>query len=108
MIHRPRPRVRLNKREVFRRDQFCCQYCGRASTRLTLDHVIPRTRGGEYAWENLVSACPQCNHYKGSRTPQEAGMVLRVSPGEPPATAIYLYGRYLAENEDWARYLEGW
>ena len=108
MVHRPRPRVRLNKREVFRRDQFSCQYCGRPSAPLTLDHVVPRTRGGGYAWENLVSACPQCNRHKGGRTPQEAGMMLRTLPHEPPATAVYLYGRYLTENQDWARYLEGW
>lgn len=108
MIHRPRPRVRLNKREVFRRDQYCCQYCGRSTTHLTLDHVMPRTRGGQYAWDNLVSACPQCNRHKGGRTPQEAGMALCSLPAEPPATAMYLYGRYLVENQDWTRYLEGW
>lgn len=108
MIHRPHPRVRLNKREIFRRDQFCCQYCGRTLTYLTLDHVLPKTRGGEYVWENLVSACPQCNRHKGGRTPQEARMTLRAPPTEPPATAVYLYGRYLSVNHDWVRYLEGW
>jgi 5-methylcytosine-specific restriction endonuclease McrA len=108
MIRRPHPRVRLNKREIFRRDQFCCQYCGRTLAHLTLDHVLPKTRGGEYVWENLVSACPQCNRRKGGRTPQEAGMALRGPPTEPPATAVYLYGRYLSANQDWARYLEGW
>ena len=108
MIRRPHPRVRLNKREIFRRDQSCCQYCGRTLAHLTLDHVLPKTRGGEYVWENLVSACPQCNRRKGGRTPQEAGMTLRGPPTEPPATAVYLYGRYLSANQDWARYLEGW
>jgi 5-methylcytosine-specific restriction endonuclease McrA len=108
MVHRPRPRVRLNKREIFRRDQYCCQYCGRSSTHLTLDHVLPKTRGGEYAWDNLVSACPQCNRRKGGRTPREAGMTLRAPPEEPPATATYLYGRYLSSNREWTQYLEGW
>jgi len=108
MVYRPHPRVRLNKREIFRRDQSYCQYCGRTSTHLTLDHVLPKTRGGEYVWENLVSACPQCNRGKGGRTPQEAGMTLRAPPAEPPATAVYLYGRYLSASEDWAKYLEGW
>jgi 5-methylcytosine-specific restriction endonuclease McrA len=107
-VHRPHPRVRLNKREIFRRDQYCCQYCGRISTHLTLDHVLPKTRGGTYAWENLVSACPPCNRRKGGRTPQEAGMTLLALPHEPPATALYLYGRYLSANQDWATYLEGW
>jgi 5-methylcytosine-specific restriction endonuclease McrA len=108
MVHRPHPRVRLNKREIFRRDGYRCQYCGKVSAHLTLDHVVPKKRGGGYAWENLVSACPSCNRYKGDRTPQEAGMRLYSAPTEPPATAIYLYGRYLRQNQDWAKYLEGW
>jgi 5-methylcytosine-specific restriction endonuclease McrA len=108
MVHRPFPHVRLNKREVFRRDDYRCQYCGRPSVHLTLDHVRPKRHGGDYAWENLVSACPQCNRRKGGRTPKEAGMTLRSVPREPPATALYLYGRYLRQNQDWAKYLEGW
>jgi 5-methylcytosine-specific restriction endonuclease McrA len=108
MVHRPRPRVRLNKREVFRRDGYRCQYCGRVSAHLTLDHVRPKRRGGDYAWDNLVSACPQCNRAKGGRTPLEAGMALRTVPREPPATAMYLYERYLPRNQDWASYLTGW
>lgn len=108
MVHRPHPHVRLNKREVFRRDGYSCQYCGYRSTHLTLDHVLPKRAGGEYAWDNLVSACPQCNRKKGGRTPQEAGMRLRTKPREPPATAIYLFGRYLDGSQDWTEYLEGW
>ncbi len=108
MVHRPRPRVRLNKREIFRRDGYRCQYCGRVSAHLTLDHVVPKNRGGKYTWDNLVSACPQCNRRKGNRTPKEAGMKLRRLPAEPRATALYLYGHYLKQNEEWARYLEGW
>jgi 5-methylcytosine-specific restriction endonuclease McrA len=108
MVHRPRPRVRLNKREIFRRDDYRCQYCGRTSAHMTLDHVTPKQRGGDYAWENLVSACPQCNRAKGGRTPREAGMELHTVPGEPPATAVYLYGRYLSQNKDWTKYLAGW
>ena len=108
MVHRPRPHVRLNSREVFRRDGYRCQYCGQHSAHLTLDHVVPKYRGGDSAWENLVSACPQCNRRKGHRTPQEAGMYLRSNPVEPPATAVYLYGRYLQQNQEWTAYLEGW
>ncbi len=108
MVHRPRPRVRLNKREIFRRDGYRCQYCGRVSAHLTLDHVVPKNRGGKYTWDNLVSACPQCNRRKGNRTPQEAGMKLRRLPTEPRATALYLYGHYLKRNKEWAKYLEGW
>ena len=61
MVRRPRPRVRLTKREVFRRDGYACQYCGKQTTHLTIDHVIPRHRGGQHRWDNLVAACPPCN-----------------------------------------------
>ena len=108
MVHRPRPHVRLCKREIFRRDGYRCQYCGRPSAHLTLDHVIPRYRGGAYTWDNLVSACPQCNRSKGHRTLQEAGMVLHSRPAEPSATALYVYGQYLNGNREWTPYLEGW
>jgi 5-methylcytosine-specific restriction endonuclease McrA len=108
MVHRPRPRVRLSKREIFRRDEYRCQYCGRPTTHLTLDHVLPKHRGGKYEWENLVSACPQCNRHKGHQTPHEAGMQLAHYPEEPTATAEYLYGHYVTQNQEWARYLEGW
>lgn len=108
MIHRPRPHVRLCKREIFRRDGYRCQYCGRSTSHLTLDHVLPRYRGGGYSWENLVSACPQCNRLKGHRTLHEAGMTLRSRPHEPSPTALYLYGSYLDRNQEWTQYLEGW
>ena len=108
MIHRPHPHVRLCKREIFRRDGYRCQYCGRSTSHLTLDHVRPRFRGGGYSWENLVSACPQCNRRKGHRTLREAGMVLRSKPVEPSATALYLYGAYLDRNQEWTEYLQGW
>ena len=108
MIHRPHPHVRLCKREIFRRDGYRCQYCGRSTSHLTLDHVRPRFRGGGSSWENLVSACPQCNRRKGHRTLREAGMVLRSFPVEPSSTALYLYGAYLDRNQEWAEYLKGW
>ncbi|RMF37914.1 MAG: HNH endonuclease [Chloroflexi bacterium] len=108
MVHRPRPRVKLSRREVFRRDNYTCQYCGRRTGRLTLDHVIPRHRGGTHSWENLVAACPQCNRRKGGRTLQEAHMRLLRQPFEPAPTALYLYGRYLEENREWEPFLTGW
>ncbi|NIV31113.1 MAG: HNH endonuclease, partial [Anaerolineae bacterium] len=61
MVKRPRPRVRLTKREVFRRDDYTCQYCGSRARTLTLDHIVPRHRGGRHRWENLVAACASCN-----------------------------------------------
>jgi len=108
MIRRPRPAVRLTKREVLRRDDFTCQYCGQRMPYLTVDHVIPRRMGGVHAWENLVAACPACNHRKGSHTPEQAHMRLLRLPKEPPASAIYLFSRYLGENQEWLPFVEGW
>lgn len=108
MVRRPRPRVKLSKREIFRRDNYTCQYCGKQGSHLTIDHVIPRHRGGQHRWDNLVAACPGCNRRKGGRTHTEAGMALRHRPAEPSPTADYLFGRHLADNADWKKYIEGW
>lgn len=108
MVKRPRPRVRLSKREVFRRDGHTCQYCGLDGRRLTLDHVIPRHRGGDHGWTNLVTACSACNLKKGGRTLQAAHMSLLRPPHEPKASALYLYGSHLGENQEWEQFLEGW
>jgi len=59
MIKRPRPIVKLTRKEIFRRDNFTCQYCGRQMTNLTIDHVIPRRLGGKTDWDNVVAACPR-------------------------------------------------
>lgn len=108
MVHRPHPRVKLSKREILRRDHYTCQYCGRKSPNLTLDHVTPRHLGGAYRWDNLVAACPSCNRRKGGRTASEAKMQLLQPPTEPSATASYLFGRHLESNQDWQRFIEGW
>ncbi len=108
MVKRPRPHVRLTKREVFRRDDHRCQYCGVRAHRLTLDHVIPRHQGGEYSWSNLVTACEACNLKKGGRNLKTAHMKLLREPREPLASALYLYGTHLPENQDWHSFLEGW
>ncbi|CAN5492799.1 HNH endonuclease [soil metagenome] len=106
-ISRPRPRVRLSRREVFVRDGHACQYCGHQGTRLTLDHVVPRHRGGVHSWDNLVAACGECNHHKGGRLPEEAGMRLRRRPAEPRCDPWSMYASYLADprNEAWREYL---
>jgi len=108
MVHRPRPRVKLTRREVFRRDNYTCQYCGRRDLPLTVDHVLPKHLGGEHTWTNVVTACPACNHRKGGRKLEEAHMTLLRAPEEPPASAAYLYGRHLTENLEWATYISGW
>ena len=108
VVRRPRPRVRLCKREILRRDEYRCQYCGRQTSQLTIDHVAPRYRGGQHSWGNLVAACPHCNRRKGGRTLAEVRMKLLRRPFEPRPTAQYLFGRYLAGDGLWTRYLEGW
>jgi 5-methylcytosine-specific restriction endonuclease McrA len=108
MIKRPRPRAKLSKREVFRRDSYTCQYCGRQTPHLTIDHVTPRHKGGGHHWDNLVTACPPCNRRKGGRTVAEAQMTLRHKPAEPTPSATYLFGRHLKENSEWQKYIEGW
>jgi 5-methylcytosine-specific restriction endonuclease McrA len=82
--HRPF-KVRFRKRNVFIRDDFRCQFCGRrlSADELTIDHVIPRAQGGRSTWENVVSACEPCNHSKGNRTPHEANMHLLRPPARP-------------------------
>jgi 5-methylcytosine-specific restriction endonuclease McrA len=108
MIKRPRLTVRLTKREILRRDEFTCQYCGQKVPYLTIDHVVPRRLGGMHAWENLVAACPSCNHRKGGRTLEQVQMRLLHSPKEPPASALYLFSRHLGDNQDWLPFIQGW
>lgn len=108
-IRRPRPVMRLSRREVFARDRFACQYCGRrtALKDLTLDHVMPRFRGGGHTWENLVTACRACNHRKAGRTPREARMALRTTPRRPAVTPAHLFGQYLESRPGWAPFIPG-
>ncbi len=108
MIRRPRPTIRLTKREILRRDEYTCQYCGLHTIHLTIDHVIPRRLGGRHTWENLVAACPTCNHHKGGRTIEQAQMRLLHLPSEPPSSAHYLFSRHLHENQDWLPFIQGW
>ncbi len=108
LVRRPRPRVRLTRREVFLRDSFTCQYCGTRTKELTLDHLIPRHRGGRHIWENLVSACRACNHRKGGKLVDEARMVLRRNPFEPRASSYYLFHQYLDGNIEWRKFIPGW
>ncbi len=108
MIHRPRPHLKLTRREVFRRDNFTCQYCGKKSSDLTIDHVVPRHLGGKHIWTNVVAACPACNHRKGGRMLNEVNMRLLRTPSEPPRSAQYIFGLHLNENMEWQDFLMGW
>jgi 5-methylcytosine-specific restriction endonuclease McrA len=107
MIRRPRPRVRLTRREIFLRDHHTCQYCGIRTRDLTIDHVMPRHRGGRHTWENLVTACKACNHRKGGKTLEEARFRLSRPPFEPRSDVYSMFTPYLADpnNEAWRTYL---
>ena len=108
MIHRPRPNVKLNRKEIFRRDNFTCQYCGNRSRHLTIDHIIPRRLGGKYEWTNVVTACYTCNHQKGGRTLNQSSMHLLRQPTVPPSSALYFFGRHLNNYTEWEQFLKGW
>ena len=80
-----RVRIRFSRMNVLRRDAFTCQYCGevQSARELTLDHVLPRSRGGRTTWDNVVTACRDCNGHKANRTPTEARMTLGTTPAKP-------------------------
>ncbi|MFN0070131.1 MAG: HNH endonuclease [Chloroflexota bacterium] len=105
LIKRPRPKVRLTRREVFIRDRFTCQYCGIKARDLTIDHVVPRHRGGPHTWDNLVSACRSCNHRKGGKLLEESRLTLNQYPFEPKANSYYLFGQYLESYEEWTKFI---
>ncbi len=109
MIRRPRPRARLSRKEIFIRDNYTCQYCGKHTHDLTLDHVIPRSKGGPHTWENLASACPGCNHRKGGKTVAEARMILARTPREPKSNIYQMVYRYMESGplDEWLIYLPG-
>jgi len=108
MIRRPRPKVRLTRKEIFARDGWMCVYCGKHTRDLTLDHVMPRHRGGPHTWENLVSACKICNHRKAGRTPQEARMAMAHEPHVPRVSIYHAFFPYLGAQEEWRKFVPGW
>lgn len=108
LIKRPRPQKRLTRREVFLRDGYSCQYCGKETRELTLDHVIPRHLGGEHVWENLASACKECNRRKAGRTPGQARMKLLRPPRPPRATSYYLFYHHLQTRDEWDKFIPEW
>ncbi len=81
-------RVAFNKKNILRRDGYACQYCNRRGDRLPVDHVLPRSRGGETSWTNVVAACLKCNLRKGNRLLEEAGMRLIGPPATTPPCGV--------------------
>jgi 5-methylcytosine-specific restriction endonuclease McrA len=94
--------IPVTRRGVLRRDEFRCAYCGRSAS--TIDHVVPRSRGGADSWENLVACCLACNNAKSDRTPREMGWTLRVVPKSPHGTAWLVRG-VERPQPDWREYL---
>lgn len=83
-------RVPFSKKNIFVRDEFTCAYCGRKDLRLTIDHIIPKSRGGATDFENCVSACKPCNNKKNNRTPREAKMFLNRKPFQPTIMEFFI------------------
>jgi len=102
-VHVPYKRIMLTRRNVFRRDQDRCQYCG-SQEKLTIDHVYPKSRGGRDTWENLVAACVPCNNRKGNRTPEEAGLTLSRKPFRP-SYVMYIRDFVGSMDDTWKPYL---
>jgi len=102
-VNAPYKGVTLTRQNVFKRDNFECQYCGTRRD-LTLDHVLPSSRGGTHSWTNLVTACKRCNAKKGDYTPEEAEMVLKRKPHKP-SYALFLRDTTIPQNE-WDDYLD--
>lgn len=104
-VNLPYRGVALTRNNIFKRDKHECQYCGTYKD-LTIDHVIPQSKGGKASWYNLVAACKRCNARKGDKSPEEAGMFLRTKPMKPS------YGLFLKEfseskYREWEPFLEG-
>ncbi len=105
----PRHTLRFNRRNLFARDKHRCQYCGKTypSSRLSLDHVLPRSKGGKTSWENVVCCCMRCNTRKGGRTPKEARMRLLSSPQRPRHSPLLADKLTNPKYESWRTFLAG-
>jgi len=103
-IHVPQKRVMLTRKNIIKRDNHQCQYCGKKSVGLTIDHVIPRVRGGKDTWENLVCACVKCNNKKGNRTPEDVGLKLLKKPKKPNHIFFIRYAVSVIDTR-WKPYL---
>jgi len=101
------PTISFNKKNIFKRDGYTCQYCGRNSgERMTIDHIIPKSLGGRTVWDNVVSACRGCNLRKGNKTLHEVGMHLLRKPRRPRSAAVLGIMAYAsAQHEIWRKYL---
>lgn len=99
----------LTRRNLFHRDGHRCQYCGASAEQLSVDHVVPRSRGGLDTWENVTTACLPCNVRKGNRTPREAAMPLLRPPHRPLGSFSFEASRQISTGRhgEWAKYVIG-
>lgn len=104
----PRQPVKFNRRNVFARDENRCQYCGKKfpTSELTLDHVLPRTQGGQTTWENIVCACVDCNVRKGGRTPDQAKMRMIKPPVRPKTSPVVSVKLGSTKYHSWKTFLD--
>jgi 5-methylcytosine-specific restriction endonuclease McrA len=103
-VHVPYRGIALSRHNIMKRDAFQCLYCG-STKNLTLDHMIPKSRGGDSSWTNLVTACMRCNTRKGDRTPEEAGLILKQKP-KKPSLAAFLVANAGVLDHNWQTYLK--
>ncbi|MHB8411143.1 MAG: HNH endonuclease [Candidatus Acidiferrales bacterium] len=106
--HIPQQSRALSRKNILLRDRNTCQFCGQtlSSSDLTLDHVMPRSRGGRSSWENLVASCYECNNRKGDRTPEEAGLTLARRPRPFTLHTSRQLMRLIGhKDEKWRKYL---
>jgi 5-methylcytosine-specific restriction endonuclease McrA len=103
-IRVPYKKIVLSRKNILRRDHHRCQYCNRYDVPLTIDHIVPKSKGGDDSWENLVAACVRCNNKKGDRSPEEAAMPLIRKPTKP--SHITFMKHFVGKIDDqWKPYL---
>lgn len=104
----PRTTVKLNRRNIFARDHNRCQYCGKRSptNELSIDHVVPRSQGGQTRWDNVVCACTRCNVRKGGRTPEQAHMHLITKPRRPARSPVLTFKLSDEKYASWKQFLD--
>jgi 5-methylcytosine-specific restriction endonuclease McrA len=100
----PYNNINLTRKNILRRDNHKCAYCGRGDLAFTMDHVIPKAKGGKDSWENLVTACLPCNNKKGSKTLEEANMQLKIKPFKPNYI-MFILNSVSRIDDTWRPYL---
>ncbi|MDQ7797339.1 MAG: HNH endonuclease [Candidatus Edwardsbacteria bacterium] len=103
-IRRPRLEVKLSKQNIFRRDRHVCQYCGTSQGTLTIDHLVPKSLGGDDTWDNLVCACTVCNNKKANRSLKQSRMTLIKKPRRPHYFSFIQYSIH-NPDDNWKPYL---